>query len=251
VRTPIQIASALLGAMLWTGSASAAGLQVTPVLVELSRAQKNAIITLRNDGAAPVRFQANAVSWSQDESGQMKFAPTRDLVLFPQLLTLQPGEERNLRVGTTPDKFGTLEKSYRVFVEELPPPEKAGDRPAVQVLTRLGIPVFLEPGNSVSSARIEGKVEGGNLVFRLRNMGNVRVRPSEVTADARDGSGKPAGAHQRWDGWYVLPANDRLYQWPLPKDVCAKVRTVHVEARFEQGEPVRADVSVPRGACPP
>jgi len=249
-RTPIQIASALFaGAMLWAGSAFSAGLQVSPILVELTKSQSNAIISLKNDGATPVRYQANIVSWSQDESGQMKFAPTRDLVLFPQLLTLKPGEERNLRVGATGEKFGTLEKSYRVFVEELPPAEKAGERTGVQVLTRVGIPVFLEPAKSVAAARIEApRLEGNKVVFRLRNMGNIRVRPSEVIAEARAQGGK-AGARQRWDGWYVLAAEDRLYQWPLPKEGCAQVRTVYIEARFEQGEPARATVEVPRGSC--
>jgi P pilus assembly chaperone PapD len=90
VRTPLQIAGALLCAMLWTGSVSAAGLQVSPVVIELSTAQKNAIISLRNDGATETRYQANVVTWSQDENGQMKFAPTRDLVLFPLLLGLKP-----------------------------------------------------------------------------------------------------------------------------------------------------------------
>jgi fimbrial chaperone protein len=237
--------------MLWTGSVSAAGLQVTPVLIELSTAQKNAIITLRNDGATPTRYQANVVSWSQDEGGQMKLAPTRDLVVFPQLLTLQPGESRNLRVGTTPDKFGSIEKSYRVFVEELPPPERPGDRPAVQVLTRVGIPVFLEPGHAVAESRIEGAaVRGGKLSFRLRNLGNVRVRPTEVVADARDAHGKPV-AHERWDGWYVLAADDRAYEWTLPKERCGHIRSIVVEAHFEQGEPVRSTVEAPRGSCAP
>ena len=181
----------------------------------------------------------------------MKFAPTRDLVLFPQLLTLQPGEQRNLRVGAAPDKFGPLEKSYRAFIEELPPTEKAGDRPAVQVLNRVSIPVFLEPGRAIGAARIEApRVEGNKLVFRLRNMGNVRMRPTEVVAEARSAD-KKASAQTRWDGWYVLVADDRLYQWPLPKEGCGQVRSIYVEARFEQGEPARATVEVPRGTCTP
>ena len=251
MRTPYQIASALLGAMLWTGAVSAGGLQVTPILVELTHSQSNAIITVKNEGATPIRYQASVVGWSQDEGGQMKFAPTRDLVLFPQLLTLQPGEQRNLRVGAASDKFGTLEKSYRAFIEELPPAEKAGDRPAVRVLTRVSIPVFLEPGHPMSAARIEApRVEGKKLVFRLRNMGNVRMRPTEVVAEARSADRK-AIARQSWDGWYVLVADDRFYEWPLPKEACGEVRSLYVEARFEQGEPARATVEVPRGTCTP
>ena len=103
----------------------------------------------------------------------------------------------------------------------------------------------------MGAARIEApRIEEGKLIFRLRNMGNVRVRPSEVIAEARGADGK-MGAHQRWDGWYVLAAGDRIYQWTLPKDGCAQARTIQIEARFEQGEPARATVEVPRGSCPP
>lgn len=238
-------------AVLWAGSAFAAGVRVSPILVELTPSQTNALVSLRNDGDAPVRYQVSAVTWSQDDAGQMKLAPTRDLIVFPQLVTLKPSEERNLRVGVTGDKFGQLEKSYRIFVEEMPAAEKAGDKPAVQVLTRLSIPIFLEPAHVVGQARIESaRVEGGKLVVRLRNMGNVRVRPSEIVANAKLEGGK-AGPHQRWDGWYVLAAGDRVYEWTLPKDACAHVRSIQIEVRFEQGDPARATVEVPRGSCTP
>ncbi|HZX66276.1 MAG TPA: hypothetical protein VFE76_12815, partial [Myxococcales bacterium] len=62
-------------------------------------------------------------------------------------------------------------------------------------------------------------------------------------------SGK-AGARERWDGWYVLAANDRVYEWKLPPQGCAQVRSVEIEARFEHGEPVRGTVELPHGACP-
>jgi fimbrial chaperone protein len=240
-----------LFATLWAGSAFAAGIRISPILVELTQSQTNAIVSLRNDSDSSVRYQISAVNWTQDDAGQMKLAPTKDLIVFPQLVTLKAGEERNLRVGVTGDKFGTLEKSYRVFVEEMPPPGKVGDKPAVQVLTRLSIPVFLEPAHLVGAARIEGpRFEAGKLVFRLRNMGNIRVRPSEILVEAK-GADKKLDAQKRWDGWYVLAAGDRIYEWTLPKDGCGQVRSIQIEARFEQGEPARATVDVPRGACPP
>jgi len=106
-----------LFAALWAGSALAAGVRVSPILVELTKSQSNAIVSLRNDNDSPVRYEVSAVSWSQDDAGQMKLVPTKDLIVFPQLLTLKAGEERNVRVGVTGEKFGTLEKSYRIFVQ--------------------------------------------------------------------------------------------------------------------------------------
>src|SRR5216110_2123993 len=63
-------------------------------------------------------------------------------------------------------------------------------------------------------------------IFRLRNMGNIRVRPSEIVAEAK---GPGDVSRQRWDGWYVLAAGDRIYEWALPKNVCPQIRSVHIE----------------------
>ena len=50
---------------------------------------------------------------------RIELAPTQDVVFFPALLTLKPGEERRIRVGSTAAP-GSIEKTYRIFVEELP-----------------------------------------------------------------------------------------------------------------------------------
>jgi fimbrial chaperone protein len=246
---PTTIAALLLSALA-AGPSRAQGLQVNPVLVELTRAQANAVVSLRNDGTSPVRYQVSVVTWDQDSTGQLKLVPTRDLIAFPLLLTLQPGEQRNVRVGAQPDRFGTVEKTYRLFLDQLPPPEHPGTRPAVQVLTRVSLPVFLEPDTAVPAPRIvKAELSNGAVSFRLENAGNVRIRPSEIVADALSADGK-AVTRQRWDGWYVLAGGDRAYQWQLPREGCDKVRQVRIEARVD-GRPVASAIDAPRGGCGP
>jgi fimbrial chaperone protein len=248
--TAPSIIAALLLSALMAGPSRAQGLQVNPVMVELTRAQTNAVVSLRNEGATPLRYQVSIVTWDQDSAGQLKLVPTRDLIVFPLLLTLQPGEQRNVRVGTQPDRFGMVEKTYRLFLDQLPPPEHPGTRPAVQVLTRVSLPVFLEPDTAVPSLKIaKAELSNGAVSFKLENAGNVRVRPTEIVADALSADGKPV-TRQRWDGWYVLAGGDRAYQWELPRDGCDRVRQVRIEARVD-GRTVASGIDAPRGGCGP
>ena len=120
----MQTASAALIAFaLIASSARASGLNVTPIQLRLSPQTTKAMLTLRNDGPETVRYQVSASSWNQTSRGELQLAPTSEVLFFPALFTLKPGEERNVRVGVgTP--FGLVEKTYRVFVEELPPTER-------------------------------------------------------------------------------------------------------------------------------
>src|SRR5512133_946242 len=88
----------LLGA---ASSARAAGLQVVPVLVELSRQEPRATIAVRNVADAPVRLEVTVSAWDQSPDGRMRLAPAPEILVYPPLLQLAPGEERKVRISTT------------------------------------------------------------------------------------------------------------------------------------------------------
>src|SRR4029453_2560001 len=100
------------------GSAFASSFSVNPTQIYLTSKSKSAILTLRNESDETLRFQLTVFAWDQSAQGEMKLQPTSDIVFFPTLLTLGPKESRNVRVGAaTP--FDAVEKTYRIFVEEL------------------------------------------------------------------------------------------------------------------------------------
>src|SRR4051812_21651196 len=131
----------------------AAGLNVSPVQVRLTPEESKALVTLRNDGQTETRFQVSAVAWDEDAAKGMVLTPTQDVVFFPALFALKAGETKNVRVGVTVP-FGPVEKTYRVFVEELPPPEKPTTSSSVRVLTRVGIPVFVAPVKALNDVKL-------------------------------------------------------------------------------------------------
>ena len=178
-------------AMLQAGAAQAGAFRVSPVRVSLTPRAKSQILTLHNRSAEPLRFQVNAFAWKQSRRGAIQLQPTKDIIVFPTMLKISPGDRRIIRVGTVAS-FGKVEKNYRIFVTELPPLRRSGKtvKNAVQVLTRMGIPVFLQAARPVVKARIERlAVRKGRVSLNLRNAGTAHFRSRGVRLVGRGALG--------------------------------------------------------------
>jgi fimbrial chaperone protein len=230
------------------GAAWAAEVEVNPVVVSLSPGTRSALVAVRNVGADPARFELQARSWSQNAAGEMLLDSTEDIAVFPPILTLAPGEQRNIRVGAVAS-VGPVEKTYRVFLQELAPPEKQESPAQVRVLSRIGLPVFLTPAQARDRTLLRDvSVRGGKVTFRLVNEGTAYVRPTSVKVVASGEDGAPR-MERDLVAWYVLAGGRRDYEVEIPQDVCAAVRNVVVTAALGR-DVIRAEVAVST-ACGP
>ena len=226
----------------------AAGLNVSPVQVRLTPEESKALVTLRNDGAGETRFEVTAKAWDEDAAKGMVLAPTQEVVFFPTLFTLKPGETRNVRVGVTVP-FGPVEKTYRLFIEELPPPEKPSSSSSVRVLTRVGIPVFVAPVKSLDDVKLSAiSVSGGKASIEVRNRGNEHFRVDSVRVEAMAQGGAKLFEKQS-SGWYVLAGGHKRYDLELARDACAKVRRLLVTVKTDREEIYQQALDTPGGAC--
>jgi fimbrial chaperone protein len=230
--------------------ARAADFTVNPIQIFLTGQTQSAILTVQNTSTEPLRFQLNAFTWAQDPAGQMQLAPTREIIFFPRLLTLAPGEQRIVRVGTSA-AAGPVERTYRIFVEELPPSaQQAAPTGQVRVLARMGIPIFLEAKAGRAELRLSPPaLQPGRLVFELRNSGTKHAIPQVIRV-----RGQGAGGETLWEGeqegWYILAGERRLYELPFPPETCARTKTVAVEVKAgEQTLTERLDIAP--AACAP
>lgn len=221
--------AAATAAIFATGVAStpaavaAATYQVSPVRLALDANQQSGLLTVHNQSAEAVRFQVTSHAWSEGPDGAMRLTDTSDLIVFPTMLSLKPNEKRKVRVSTAVSA-GAAEKTYRVFVEELPPLAGGGAANGVRVLTRMGIPIFLRPNNPVPKPAIANIARTGDtLSFAIKNAGNAHFVASKIRIKAADSSGKALFTSEL-AGWYVLAGGVRRYDLDLPSLPCDTAR---------------------------
>jgi fimbrial chaperone protein len=221
----------LLAPALHDGATARAGtFTVSTVQIFLSAQTKSEILAVRNTSDTPIRFQAGVFAWDQSVQGEMVLTATRDIVLFPTLFTLKPEEERNLRVGMATPPAGR-EKTYRLFIEELPSQAGESAPPGqVTIRTRLGIPIFVRPPKEVSDGRVEQvAVRDGRLTFAVRNTGTVHFLAQAVRVEGFDGSGETV-LETTLEGWYVLAGGTRLFDLELPAETCPRLKAIVIAA---------------------
>jgi fimbrial chaperone protein len=227
-------------------TARAASFTVNPVQVFLTAGSRSALVTIRNETDQPLRFQLSVVNWNQAPDGQMQTSPTQDVVIFPPLLTLQAKEERKIRVGVTVPP-GSAEKTYRMFVEELPTEQDTSN--GVRMLTKMGIPIFLAPTKATGSAALkELAVKNGHFGFRLENGGTVHIMPQSVRVVGLDAAGLTA-FEQKPNAWYILAGGVRIFDVEVPAASCAQVHSLAVEARLSETTTLKETLQTPGGAC--
>ena len=210
--------------------ASAATFRVMPTQLTLGGQTQSGLLTIRNDSSEPLRFQLSVFAWQQTPAGEMALQPTADIVFFPALFTLNPAEERSIRVGRRVASTADVEQTYRIFVEELPPVNRTNDAAAVRVLTKMGIPIFIRPAKYQSSAKLAGlEARSGTLSFQLSNTGAVHLAPFSVAVQGLDSVGNRV-YREELKAWYVLAGGRRDFTVVPPAQECGRIRTLVVEA---------------------
>ncbi len=233
--------------------AGASAFNVKPTQVYLSTKAPSALFSVRNESAEALRFQLSVFVWDQTTKGEMRLAPTQDIVFFPALLTLGPGEERKIRVGSTVPG-GTVEKSYRIFVEELPPAVKAKEAgkggPQIKVLMRMGVPIFFQPANPAAAGQIEAKtLRSDKLAFEVKNTGNVHFQVRQARVRGL-GPSKESLFERTVPGWYVLAGGSRVFEVQAPRNICAKTKSLAFVVETEQAT-LQSELDTRTGICGP
>jgi fimbrial chaperone protein len=185
--------------------AGAQGIMISPVNVVMAPGQAAATLTIANGGDHEISFQIRAFGWRQDRAGDSQLARTGELLVSPPLGTIAPGSTQIVRMvlGRPPQD---RELSYRILIDELPPPARAG---VVRVALRFSIPVFAEPAG-IAAPHVQWRIatQGAQAWLVASNDGTRHQSVHDIALRAADGralqlkSDTPpyvlAGGEHRW-----------------------------------------------------
>ena len=179
------LACALSTGLLPAG-ALAASMHVAPLRLDLGPQRPVASMVIGNPEQEEFAVQAEVVAWTQ-ENGRDVYTPTRDALINPSIFRIPAGGQQIVRVGL---QVGTdaRERSYRVFVRQLPQERAPGQGTGLQTLLRIGIPVFVapaQPAESLDWRLVAGPAGGWDVA--VENKGNAHIQITSLVVRRESG----------------------------------------------------------------
>lgn len=221
--------------------------RVVPTRLNVDQRTGTTIFRLQNSGDSKVTVQFYAVRWNQDDTGRDKLERTREILIFPQQVTLESGKERVVRIGYRGRRGGPEERTYRLIAEELPS-NAPGEQTMLRLLLRFSVPIFVPAGEDHVAWRLgDTRVAGGNAQVLVTNEGNRHVVVQEVRVRGFDAAGGEV-FDGKGRGWYVLAGVSKPFGVKLPGEVCPKVRSLAITVVVGD-KPKEARASLEPGAA--
>lgn len=230
--------------------AQAASLQVSPVVLNFQPGQPALGMTLRNSGDAPLTGQVRVFAWSQNGKDDV-LEPVQALVASPPMMTIPQQGEQLVRVVRTSRQPADHELTYRLLIDELPPPQSAGTpgevNGGVNFRLRYSIPVFVPMPGAPSEPKLSWTLQkhDGAWYLAASNQGGSHAQLSAVKLLGAGGESFEVSAGLLG---YALPGSGR--EWRLSDRFPAQLAAngLKVEATVNASALPAAPVSV--GAAP-
>ncbi len=174
--------AALIAGFVAATPAMAGSLQVSPLVIELGPGVSTSTENLENKGTSIISAQVRVFKWTQVD-GKENMVPTTDVVASPPAFKIQPGAKATVRVVRLSKEPIKGEESYRLIIDDLPPPpDKPGD--SVTFAVRHAIPVFFQAPGIKTNLSWSAAMKGGELELTANNAGDLHARLAQMTLSA-------------------------------------------------------------------
>lgn len=211
-------------------STSAGEFGVSPLRIDLDNANRNGVLTVSNDGNAPLRVTVKLMKWTQSSSGEDTYSESDALLFFPRSLSIDPMELRVIRIGLKAPVGGTQsEQAFRLYIEEAAQDEFEKKKNQVKFRFRFGIPIFAVPADRKVAINLEKlSVESAKLIAMVANTGTETVRFETFNVSA------PSRWEENGNGLYHHPGTQRRYEMSIPASECIAGRTLKLQLKGEK-----------------
>ncbi len=205
----------LLGLLLVAGNTLAASFSVKPTRIFFKDVHQT-VLTVGNAGDKEVFIQTELMTWAQQE-GKDVYTSSRDVLVSPPMFKVPAGGEQTVRIRFLGDRSTKVERTYRLFLQEVPQQSKS-DQATISATLKMGVPIFIQPEKS-DLAQFEWRAmrsaEGASV--QVSNTTNSHIQFTALKLSTQ--SGEVLIDEKVFV--YVLPG--QTYRWdvklkqPLPK----------------------------------
>ena len=208
----LRLLLAMLLGLLCATPATAASIEVAPVVHELAAGRTALAMTVTNRSEESLTLQLRAFRWFQRD-GQDVLEPAPELVVAPAIFELAAGRAQVVRAllrlpaeAAVASAEKAVERSYRFLLDELPGAPVMGQ---VRMALRISMPLFARIPTP-EAPQIGWRVDPADGSVVATNSGGTRDRLRELALVNADGRRLPlpAGANP-----YLLAGAER--RWPL------------------------------------
>jgi fimbrial chaperone protein len=236
-RTATTVAVLLAGLLWFPAATSAAGLTISPVVVQIDSPRKPVAITISNQSDRPITLQADTKVWLQVD-GIDQYAPTDELLVVPAIAQVPPNGSQVFRIALRRPSGAPVERTYRLILEDISEEQRPSQTSAVAFKLTHNLPVMVAPSAPLVTAVrwTPCASKPSQACVRVVNTGNYRLKVQGLTL-AGDGwrHALPLKAPE-----IILAGAAREWQVALAPAEAGAVRGVQVHSA--QGATLEAEV---------
>jgi fimbrial chaperone protein len=228
----LTAALALLGSStVWAGSYT-----IQPTRIELSPRRPSISVQITNVAEEATTIQAHLVAWTANGAEELQINSDA-LILNPPIFTLAPHKTQFMRIGLRKQQFSAAEVTYRLILEELPPPPNP-EFSGVRTLLRLSVPIFiappgLQPQTTWTALRHEGKI-----TLRAVNLGKAHVQVRNISLRSAEGA---EATHNQSFSTYLLPTGWK--EWTFEEGQLSRAEQLIIDAQTD-GKSIREKIQI-------
>lgn len=215
---------------------SHAVVNVEPNIVRVKVPGKVGKLIVKNTGVIAESVQVYVKQWTQAPDGTDVLNDTKDVVVFPRVFKLKPGQEKRILIALKAPRKTDVEQSYRVIVHQLVPRGSRAEQIGVEL--KHSLPVLFRPVRENMSWNVTGiRYEGRQLRVDTENTGNRHVMFRQFQVKAKDATGAVKW-ERNFPGWYVKPGNNISFRLglPVPQNDCLAITQAEVTVLPGNGE---------------